>query len=410
MQDEKEVNINETLEQLLIKENYLEVINSFATVLFEAQTIDEIVWSVAKHAIARLNYYDCVIYLYDDKENKLIQKAAYGPKNHNDNQVWSPIKITPGEGVVGAVFQSGIGEIVNDTSKDPRYLVDDAPRLSEITIPLSYKDEIIGVIDSEHPLKDFFGENDFDMLTTVSAMVSAKIVQARATNELKEYQQNLENLISEKTSELERINKSLLLKNQEKEILLKEVHHRVKNNMQIMISLLNIQTNSTESDNEKIILEDFQNRIRSMSLIHEHLYLEKDVSNIALDKYIYELISSLSTSFRQQEHLELSFDLEHIHINIDVAIPLGLILNELMTNALQHGIIDLIDGKISLVLFEKEDVVSLLFSDNGPGFDYENYKGESFGLELIEILVSQISGELTYVQSAGSHFYIEFNK
>lgn len=410
MSDETEININYKLEQLLIKENYLEVINSFATILFEAQTIDEIIWSVAKHAIARLDYYDCVIYLYDEEQDKLIQSAAYGPKNPQENEIWSPIKITPGEGVVGAVFESGIGEIVNDTSKDPRYLVDDAVRLSEITIPLSYKGEIIGVIDSEHPLDNFFGENDFNMLTTVAAMLSAKIIQARATNELKEYQQNLENLISEKTSELEQTNKSLLLKNQEKEILLKEVHHRVKNNMQIMISLLNIQSNSTESRKEKAILEDFQNRIRSMSLIHEHLYLEKDVSNIALDKYIYELIGTLSTSFRQQEDLELSFDLAHIHINIDIAIPLGLILNELMTNALQHGIIDRIDGKISIVLSEKDGVMSLTFSDNGPGFDYENYKGESFGLELIDILTSQIGGELFYLQSAGSHFHIEFNK
>jgi two-component sensor histidine kinase len=400
---------SDKLEQLLLKENYLEVINSFATILFEAQTIDEIVWTVAEHAIAKLNYYDCVIYLYDERQNKLIQSAAYGPKNPAPNQIWSPIKITPGEGVVGAVFESGIGEIVNDTSKDPRYIVDDAARLSEISVPLWYKGEIIGVIDSEHPIRNFFSELDFSMLTTVAAMVSAKIVQARATNELKEYQQNLEKLISEKTGELEQINKSLLLKNHEKEILLKEVHHRVKNNMQIMISLLNIQSNSTESKNEKIILEDFQNRIRSMSLIHERLYLEKDVSNISLDNYIYELITSLSTSFRQQEHLEMYFDLAQIHINIDTAIPLGLMLNEMMTNALQHGIIDLKNGKISIVMSESEGIINLTFSDNGPGFDYENYKGESFGLELIEILSSQIGGELNYIRSSGSHFNIEFN-
>ena len=157
------LHITKQVEELKLKETYLEVINSFATILFDALSIDEIVWAVAKNAIAKLNYYDCVIYLYDEKEDRLLQRAAYGPKSAEKDEVIDPIKIKPGDGIVGCVFQSGIGEIVSNTSKDPRYLVDDEVRLSEITIPLSYKGKIVGVIDSEHPEANFFKEQDFKM-------------------------------------------------------------------------------------------------------------------------------------------------------------------------------------------------------------------------------------------------------
>ncbi|MBL7899245.1 MAG: diguanylate cyclase, partial [Crocinitomicaceae bacterium] len=96
--------------ELLQKEKYLEVINAFATGLIEAETIEEILWAVTRQAIANLNYYDCVIYLYDEKKKVLIQRAAYGPKNPKDLEIVNPIEIKPGKGIVGTVFKNGIGE------------------------------------------------------------------------------------------------------------------------------------------------------------------------------------------------------------------------------------------------------------------------------------------------------------
>ena len=394
-------------EALLQKEKYLEVINSFATSLIQAETIDEIVWTVAKQAIAKLDYYDCVIYLYDEKLKYLIQRAAFGPKGVTDMQILNPIKIKPGQGIVGTVFITGIGEIVNDTSKDKRYIVDDEVRLSEITIPLVHKGKIIGILDSEHPKKNFFSEQDFKMLSTVSAMLSTNIEQARSTEQLKRYQLNLVKLVSRKTKQLEDSNRDLTIKNREKEILLKEIHHRVKNNMQIIISLLNIQANSTTSEHEMAVFNECKDRIRSMAMIHERLYLENDISKITLEEYTYELVKELSTSYTTHNKVHFNLVIEPLQISIDTAIPLGLIMNELITNALKHAF-KTQDGTLKIESYHNKKEMTLTISDSGTGFDFENYDGPTFGLELIDILVSQINGTLEYTNKNGSVYTITF--
>ena len=394
--------INSELQELRQKEKYLEVINSFATILFDAQSINEIVWSVAKHAIAKLNYHDCVIYLYHPEINRLVQSAAHGPKNPDKKIIKEPIKLVPGAGIVGEVFLSGKGEYVNDTSKDNRYIVDDEVRLSELTVPLTYKGEIVGVIDSEHPEKDFFTDHDFAMLTTVAAMVSTKLAHAKANEELLRYKENLETLVEEKTEELTNQNK-------EKEILIKEIHHRVKNNMQIMISLLNLQINTSEESTQIQYLREFQNRIRTMAIIHERLYLENDISLISIDEYVLELSESLFSSLGRKENICLNHEITKFQLNIDYAIPLGLIINEMMTNSLKHGFEESSEGEIHLELKINEGIVNFKYSDNGRGFNPEESRKNSFGTDLIEILVSQINGSLDLDSKNGVKYQIEFS-
>lgn len=396
--------INAELKQLKIKEKYLEVINSFAATLIEAQSIDEIVWTVAKHTIAKLNYYDFVIYLYDADKDKLVQKAAYGPKNPKSKQIKSPIEISPGVGIVGKVFASGIGEIVADTSLDERYLVDDEARLSEITVPLSYKGKMVGVLDSEHPERNFFNEQDFKMLTTIAAMVSTKIEQARANDELMKYKENLELLIDQKTEELNKTNEILTKQNKEKELLLNEIHHRVKNNMQIMISLINLQAANSDIEHEQMVLREFRDRIRSMSLIHERLYMERDISTIAISEYISELSNSLLSSFHDSQEVEIIRNVQEMHLDLDTAIPLGLIINELITNSLKHAFKNIAAAQI-IISFQIENGIGLFeYRDNGPGFELDSNKGSTFGLDLIDILVNQIGSDLKYENKAGSRF------
>lgn len=394
-------------QDLILKEKYLEVINSFATSLIEAETIDEILWTVTKQAIANLDYFDCVIYLYDEKKKVLIQRAAYGPKSPKNLEILNPISLTPGVGIVGTVFATGIGEIVNDTSKDPRYIVDDAPRLSEISIPLIYKGKILGVLDSEHPRRNFFSEHDFQMLSTVSAMISTKIAQAKSIEQVRKYQINLEKLVQRKTRQLEESNADLRAKNKEKEVLIKEIHHRVKNNMQIVISLLNMQANISENPRERAVFEESKDRIRSMALIHERLYLEKDILSISISEYTVELVNELSASYRNEFDVHFDIEMEQVQLAIDTAIPFGLMLNEIVTNALKHafktkgGVIEirsLVDGANMQVIIR----------DSGTGFDFENYQGKSFGLELIDILVSQLNGTIAYRVNNGSEYCVTF--
>ncbi len=195
-------NANMNLEYFQKKEHYLEVINQFATLLLNAKSTDDIVWTVAKNAIAQLGYVDCVIYLLDEKEEFLIQRAAHGAKNPIALDILNPIKIKPGEGIVGTVAQTGRGEIVSDTTLDERYILDENMGLSEIAVPIVYLNKVIGVIDSEHPNKNFYPPDDLKILTTIASMTATKLMQAKNDEKLQEYQNNLEYLVRQKTNEL----------------------------------------------------------------------------------------------------------------------------------------------------------------------------------------------------------------
>ena len=193
------------------KEHYLEVINRFATLLLNAKTTDDIVWIVAKNAIAQLGYVDCVIYLLDENEEYFIQRAAHGPKNPVDLDILNPIKIKLGEGIVGNVALRQKGEIISDTSIDPRYIFDNNMGLSEISVPIIHNYKTIGVIDSEHPNRNFFPQDDLNTLTTIASMAASKLVEASYNQKIVEYQANLEQLVQIKTLELNKTLEELKL-------------------------------------------------------------------------------------------------------------------------------------------------------------------------------------------------------
>lgn len=193
---------NMNLEYFQKKEHYLEVINQFAITLLNSKSTDEIVWTVAKNAIAKLGYVDCVVYLLDDNGEYLIQRAAHGAKNPIDLDILNPIKIKMGEGIVGNVALKQKGEIISDTSKDARYIFDNDMALSEIAVPMIHDGKTIGVIDSEHPDKNFFPADDLNVLTTIASMTATKLVQAFYDQKIKDHQANLEYLVGAKTQEL----------------------------------------------------------------------------------------------------------------------------------------------------------------------------------------------------------------
>ena len=164
------------------------VINYFASSLSGLHTVDDILWDVVKTCISQLGFQDCVIYFYNSEKTMLVQKAAYGPKNIDYKDIYNRIEIPPGHGVVGHVAKTGIAEIINDTSADPRYIPDDAVRLSEMAVPLVGSDGVMGVIDSEHPDKGFYTNRHLQILTAIASMVVNKTeqLQAEAENRIKE--------------------------------------------------------------------------------------------------------------------------------------------------------------------------------------------------------------------------------
>lgn len=177
-------------------------INYFVSDLYKENTIDDILWGIAQKSISQLNFVDCIIYLLDEQRQVLIQKAAWGPKTTQKGVIINPIEIPVGKGIVGTVAKTGIAEIIGDTSKDDRYILDDEFRLSEITVPILFEGKVIGIIDSEHPQANFFSKKHLLILSTIASLCAIKIQQ------LKE-QQEKETEISQQKEFYERILNSI---------------------------------------------------------------------------------------------------------------------------------------------------------------------------------------------------------
>ena len=164
----------------------LKIISYFAQSIFRQNNVDDILWDIVSNCIDELGFDDCVIYLIDETESVLVQKAAYGQKNLNNETVLNPIVIELGDGIVGSVAQTGIAEIVSDTRLDARYIVDDAARRSEIAVPLVTDDKVIGVIDSEHAAPDFYTPFHLAVLEDLAAICSTKIAKTVIQQDLEE--------------------------------------------------------------------------------------------------------------------------------------------------------------------------------------------------------------------------------
>ena len=170
-----------------------EILVYFATSLMSKNTEDEVVWDLAKNCISKLNFVDCVVYKLDYDRKVLIQKAAYGPKNPKNYELLDPIEIPLGKGITGAVAQSGKAELINDTTQDERYVVDDDIRLSEITVPILQDGVVWGVIDCEHPEKNYFTPQHLKILNAIASICGVKLARVSAEHELARKQRELMN-------------------------------------------------------------------------------------------------------------------------------------------------------------------------------------------------------------------------
>jgi putative methionine-R-sulfoxide reductase with GAF domain len=161
-------------------EKFEDLLVYFSTSINHLDTEEAIAWDLVKNCIARLNFADCVIYFIDRERNVLIQKAAHGPKNPRHFDIVKPLEIPLGQGICGAVAITGLTEIIHDTSKDPRYIVDDEARLSEITVPIISDGEVTGVIDCEHPAKNFFTKQHSRLLVAIASFYGIRISRLRS--------------------------------------------------------------------------------------------------------------------------------------------------------------------------------------------------------------------------------------
>lgn len=213
--------------------------------------------------------------------------------------------------------------------------------------------------------------------------------------------------ISEKKKSSIKIIESL----KEKEVLLKEIHHRVKNNLQVISSILNLQSSFVTDEKTLSILQEGRNRIRSMAIIHESLYQSEDFSSINFSGYLKNLTTNLIASYHVNREVSMIHELENVDLVLDQAIPCGLLVNEIITNSLKYAWDEGMKGIIEISLSEKKNRVFLRIGDNGKGLKtkFQDMKSDTLGLQLITTLVEQLDGEINVDIEQGTKYLITFD-
>ncbi|MCK9152103.1 sensor histidine kinase [Methanobacterium alcaliphilum] len=202
----------------------------------------------------------------------------------------------------------------------------------------------------------------------------------------------------------------------EKELVLRELHHRVKNNMQIISSLLNLQAKSLKDKRDIEIFKSSQSRVKSMAIIHEKLYDSPDFAHINLLDYIKSLLEELFAAYNSQENkIELKINVDNLVLDMETAIPLGLLINELVSNSLKYAFSDLEsyeNAEISIELKKEKSNYKLVVKDNGIGLpeNFDLNKTKTLGMQLINNLTNQIDGDLELDRSIGTKFTIKFKE
>lgn len=218
-------------------------------------------------------------------------------------------------------------------------------------------------------------------------------------------------LVAHDVSEKKKSSIEIVESLKEKEVLLQEIHHRVKNNLQVISSILNLQSSFVQDENTLAILQESRNRIRSMAIIHENLYKTKDFSSIKFGEYLDNLCKNLVASYRIGGDVNLKSKISNVDLILDQAIPCGLLINEIVTNALKYAWEEEQERIIEVSLSQNNRQVHLEISDNGKGlpYDFNEMNSDTLGLQLIMTLSEQLDGDLTVDCRNGTKYLLTFD-
>jgi two-component sensor histidine kinase len=231
-----------------------------------------------------------------------------------------------------------------------------------------------------------------------------------ANKSLQEKQMNLETEIAEKS----KINIELSKTLKEKEILLSEIHHRVKNNLAVVSGLIELQNFYVRDEKASAILKESRNRIKSIAVLHEKFYESKSLEKIEIRSYVDELIYFIKLSFsNRQSAIKIHTQIDDIELSMNKALPFSLLLNELITNSYKHAFKDINTGTIFISFANRENKLILNFSDNGSGFDTTNISKENtLGMNLIDAFSAQLKAQTSWQskKNEGTEFILEFEQ
>lgn len=404
------------------QERHFQIINDFAMSLLQKTTIDEIVWLIAKSVIAKMGFVDCVVYLLDDSGKLLNQRAAHGIKNPAPKKILNPIVLKIGEGIVGTVAQTGIPEIIHDTRKDDRYIIDDASRLSEIAVPIIYENKILGVIDAEHPDAHAFSKKDLTILNTIAAMSSIKIVHAQTLQNLRIHKTDLESQIKDRIQQLNKTIVNLERSNQDLESFAYAASHDMQEPLRTIISYLQLlrrkETSLSETSLEFLdFAVDGSKRMKDLldGLLQYSLVNNTVVPYQALD--LNDILTLVKASLHRSI-LENKTHIEYPQLPVVYGDKTQIlrVFQNLLSNAIKFQKPNQA-ARIDISFKELDNFYEITLADNGIGIAAEyqdkvfglfkrlnsnqDYKGSGIGLALCRRIIEQHGGTITLASAEG---------
>lgn len=400
------------------KQLMIEVINDVAKAILGKMDIHEIAWEITKSITHYLGSEDCIIYLVDHDKQYLEQIAAFGDKVDKAGEVYNKVTLEIGQGIVGTVARTGKAELIGDTSTDKRYVVDDAIRYSEITVPIISEGEVIGVIDSEHPEKNYYTRAHLETLKNIARLVAMQL-------------KNAINLRERLLTEAE--NKKLLEELKRSNAGLKEYAHIVSHDLKSPLRSINALASWLREDYIEILDEA---GVYNLKMIQEKTESMDNLINGIL-KY-----SSIEYDKLESETVDVNEVVKHIreiifvpeHVQIVIMNPLPVIVADdtkihqlfqnLISNAVSH--IDKEEGLVKISSEESDTHWKFLIEDNGVGIAKEYHekifkvfqslkteeKSTGIGLSIVKKIVDLYEGEVWLESETGSGtcFYFTLRK
>lgn len=447
---------DEVLKTILnLSTDIITILSTEGTILYESNSVERIL-GFTKDELVGKNAFE---YVHKDDRNKVMEEFSYGVNNPG-NSIITMYRFLKADGSyaylesTGTNFNKALKNNLVVISRDVTTRVEYEKKINRLTAAIEQSSNTIVITDIEGNIE--YVNNEFADLTGYdksealggkanlissgetppeiykdlwTTILTGKVWEGELRNKKKSGELYWERIkitpviddndvisnfiaIKDDITKEKMINEKLAQSLLEKEIMLKEIHHRVKNNLQIVISLLNLQSSSVDDIKLKNQLIISQGRVRSMALIHQLLYRSSDLSNINMEEYLLSLSSQLLATFSdQKESVNIKVDAKDIYFTIETAVPFGLLVNELITNSLKHAYPDGKKGKIKMSLVKKEnDMFEFNYYDDGVGIPLTVVNGHvvSFGMYLIEMLVSQLEGKIELIPSDGTNYIINF--
>ena len=261
---------------------------------------------------------------------------------------------------------------------------------SLMDIPIRIEGEMIGVICFEHTNTT----REWNLQEQKFGLVTAQMIS-----------------LALETSEKQKARNGLEMALEEQKVLLQEVHHRVKNNLTIISSLLNLQANKAKDEYHKKLFYESRDRLNSIATVHQLLYQSRSYSSVNFKNYLEEILRNLNNSFSaDNKKITIKNGINDVELDVSTAIPLALIVNELVTNSYKHAFNKTKEGVIEISLIENNKKIFLRIKDNGPGYDFDKASESSIGLDIVHGLIDQINAVIKYDNQSGSTYDISFTK